>query len=213
MNNLEYLNHISQSNRPVKPVKKQSSLPIGKIIKLLLGGFVLTMVLIAVGVLINTGDKRAVDLTRQLYSRVNSVNGVINQYNKLLKSSQLRSIGYSLSGTLTGTSSQLSAYLTAQNGDSKESAFVLSSQAAAEESLMFESANSVNAQLANAKLNGLLDRNYASQLHLQVSLMMSMISEILERDHDPNLQQILDSFYSNLDVILQSLNNYSSRGV
>lgn len=213
MNNLEYLNHISQSNRPVKPVKKQSSLPIGKIIKLLLGGFVVTMVLIAVGVLINTGDKRAVDLTRQLYSRVNSVNSTINQYNKLLKSSQLRSIGYSLSGTLTGTSSQLSAYLTSQNSNSKESAFALSSQAAAEEAAMFESANSVNAQLNNAKLNGLLDRNYASQLHLQISLMMSMISEILERDHAPNLQQILDSFYSNLDVILQSLDNYSSRGV
>lgn len=205
MNNLEYLNEISKSNRPTSPVKK-SPINFGLIFKILLGATVVTALLMALVVLVNNGATRSTDLTQQLYVRVNNVNQTISTYNKSLKSSQLRSINYSLSGTLTGASSQLSNYLTATS-ESKSALTPPSNIATSEAKLN----DQVNATLARAKLNGTLDRIYSAQIQMQVSLMMSITSEILARDKSPALIEILDNFYSNLNVISETLNNYTSK--
>lgn len=209
MNNLEYLNHISQSNRPVQQTK-QSKINGGLILKILVGGLLATAILIAIGTLINSGSNKATDVARQLYVRMENVSNTISAYNKSLKSSQLRSINYSLSGALTGARNQLGEYLSA-NAKKGEKPLVPSASALKEEEAMFNGSNGVNAQLTNAKLNGRLDRYYAAQIHLQVSLMMSMCSELLERDHSAKLREVIEPFYSNLNLIEQSLDNYNSR--
>lgn len=209
MNNLEYLNHISQSNRPVKQTK-QSKISGGLILKILIGGLLATAILIAIGVLINSGSGKATDVARQLYVRMENVSNLITTYNKSLKSSQLRSINYSLSGTLTGARNQLKDYLSAdaKKGDKP---LVPSASVLREEEAMFNSDGGVNAKLTNAKLNGRLDRYYAAHIHLQVSLMMSMCSELLERDHSAKLREVIEPLYSNLNLIEQTLDNYNSK--
>lgn len=208
MDNFEYLQKISQSNRPTAKQSKMSKINGGLILKILLGGVLAGAVLIAIGIIINTGPARATDVAQQLYMRMANVNQVISTYNKNLKSSQLRSINYSLSGTITGTMPQLSSYIASTNSKSK-SPLTPPADIADQETKLNAS---VNAGLANAKLNGTLDRIYAAQIHMQVSLLMSLTSELLKRDQDPALSSILDPFFSNLVVIEDTLNSYSSTG-
>lgn len=206
MDNFEYLQRISASNRPVKKPSKLSRVNGSLILKILVSGILVSAILIVVGIVINAGPARATDVAQQLYTRMTNVNKAISTFNKDLKSSQLRSINYSLSGTLTNTIPQLSNYITTTNSSSKSPLTPPADIITYETNLDA----SVNSALANAKLNGTLDRIYASQIHLQVSLMLSMTSELLERDQDTALHTILDPFFSNLNVIEQSLNNYSA---
>lgn len=208
MNNLEYLNHIAQSNRPLQPAPKQSKVNGALILKILVCGLVATAIIIGASILLNSNSRRATDLTKQLYMRMSAVNASISNYNRRLKSSQLRSISYSLSGTLTGTSTQLGNYLKETYPNDK-SPLVPSSSLATTESAML---GGVDAVLDRARLNGTLDRAYATQMQLLVSLMMTLTSEILAIDDDAALIEILTPFYSNLNIIEQSFENYSNPG-
>ncbi len=212
MNKLEYLNHISQSNRPVQPPKPKFLLKFGTVLKIAVGAIVVLIALMALSTILNAGDRRTANLTRQLYSRIVSVDAMIDQYNSLLKSSQLRSIGYTLASTLTATGNQLDAYLVAQAGENGDP-YALDQETYNTEYNMFQGPNSVNVQLYTARLNGLLDRNYTAQLHLQISLLLSLTEELITRSEDPNLTQILDGFYSNINLIEQTLNSYSNKDV
>ncbi len=206
MNSLEYLNHISQSNRPTKPVK-QSKITGGLILRILVIGVVITAILMGVGILMNTGSNRATNLTKQLYVRMVNTNKTISTYNKKLKSSQLRAISYSLSSTLTGATSQLSAYLTKTYPNDATPLSPDSETATTEASM----SAGINSSLEKARLNGLLDRDYATKIHLQVSLIMSMITELMARDTNPELREILTTIYSNLNTIEQSFQTYADR--
>lgn len=205
MDNFEYLQKISQSNRPTQKTRQIPNINGGLILKILLGGVLVSAILIAVGIVVNAGPAHATDVAQQLYMRMTNVDKVVSTYNKSLKSSQLRSINYSLSGTIANTAPQLASYITSINENSE------SPLTPPADILTYETSmnNSINGALANAKLNGTLDRIYAAQIHLQVSLMMTMTSELLDRDQDSKLQEILDPFFSNLTVIEEALNNYS----
>ena len=209
MDNLEYLQQISQSNRPSAPAK-QSRIPIALIGKILLGIIVVIALIAGISVLANNSSNKSEDLTQQFYLRVNNINQVATNYTRQLKSSQLRSINVSLTGALTNTSNQLSGYAATHNEDGKKDPL-----APKEEVLAAEAAaiNGLNTTLTNAKLNGILDRIYANQIHLQVSLLLSMASELSNRTDDADLLQILAQFTSSLSVIEQSLDNYSNPSV
>ncbi len=204
MDNLEYLNHIAQSNRPVK---RTSSAPISLIIKILLGGLVLFVLILSFGSMLGGKSTKSSDLVKQLYVRTTNLDSTINSYNKSLKSSKLRAIGISLSGILTSASSQLSAYISST--DSSKNALQPNEQITAEE---VENINALNLSLENAKLNGILDRTYVTQIHLQVSLLLSMVSQLSSRNDNETLNAILESYISNLAVIEQSFQDYSSPG-
>ncbi len=204
MDNLEYLNHIAQSNRPVK---RTSGAPISLIIKILLGGLVLFVLILSFGSMLGGKSTKSSDLVKQLYVRTTNLDSTINSYNKSLKSSKLRAIGISLSGILTSASSQLSAYISST--DSSKNALQPNEQITAEEA---ENINALNLSLENAKLNGILDRTYVTQIHLQVSLLLSMVSQLSSRNDNETLNAILESYISNLAVIEQSFQDYSSPG-
>lgn len=206
MDNLEYLKHISQSNRPVKQ-SKLSKINGKLILRILISGILVAAVLIGIGVIMNNKSHRALDVSQQLYLKMNNVNGMISTYNKDLKSSQMRAINYSLSGILTSTMPQLAAYIALINPDAKNPVAPPTKLADEEARLMSET----NRILERASLNGTLDRNYLTQIHMQLSLMMSLTSEALKRDSDQHLNAILGNFYSNLNVIDQSLEAYSSK--
>lgn len=208
MDNLEYLHQISQSVSPsAKSTSFASFLAQNSLtLKILIGGLVAFAVLIGVGALINSGSTTSADLAKQLYARIDNVNTTISTYNKSLKSSQLRSITSSLTGALTGTSAQLKTYLETTYAEEDQPLALPESLAASEA----EANTALNNTLNTAKLNGLLDRTYASQILLQVNLLLSLTSELAGHDSDPALYQILNNFYSNLSSIRQSLDSYSN---
>lgn len=204
MDNFEYLNQISQSNRPVK--RKSSTNPkTGLIIKLSAAGVVLFFLLMAVGAMLGNLNSKTTSLTKQLYSRTTSLNTVITTYNRDLKSSQLRAITASLSTILTNASNQLSGYLTAKSKD--KNALVLDEKTTASETKLI---NELNESLNNAKLNGVLDRYYDNQIGLQVSLLLAQTSQLLARTKDPDLILILTNLHTSLETIHQSIENYSN---
>lgn len=205
MDKLDYLNQISKSNRTAKTTKS-SSFNWHLVLKLIIGIATILTILTSIVVISNAGSSRNSDLTKQLYTRITNVNKTISTYNPKLKSSQLRSVNYSLSGILTATGAQLEAYIKSLDSSSK-TPLALSSKTATEEEL---AASNINTTLYNAQLNGVLDRIYPTQIHLQVSLMMTMATELVSRDQDPALISIMDNFYTNLSAIEQTLDNYTS---
>lgn len=211
MNNIEYLNQISQSTRPTKPASSNSDL--FKLIAKILGIAILAFVaLLIIGSAIGSAKSKTTDLTRQIYLRSNNLNSILTTHNKQLKSSQLRSIGTSLAGVLTGGTNQIEVYLSS-TGDSKKSndakALTPSESLLASET---ELLNTLDTDLTNARLNGILDRVYANQIQLQVSLLISLCSELIDRTNDENLASIINQFRANLEAVENSLNTYSNLG-
>ena len=205
MDNFEYLNQISQSNRPVKHRISPKGPKTSLIIKLSAVGVLIFFLLMALGSMLGNLNHKSNDLTKQLYNRTTNLNTVLTTYNRDLKSSQLRAIGVSLSAILTNASNQLSGYLTVNSKD--KNALVLDEKTAASETQLI---NDLNESLNNAKLNGVLDRYYDNQIGLQVSLLLAQTSQLLARTKDANLTAILTNLHTSLETIHQSIENYTS---
>lgn len=204
MNNLEYLNHISQTSRPVAH-RKTSGPKSGLISKILLGGLAALAVIGVIAFIINLTKPDTDKYINQLYYRTTSFNSVLENYNRYLKSSDLRAIANSLSGALTGATSSLDAYYTQNNqkpGNYTEKFLAEEAPAYTE----------LETTLRNAKLNGLLDRIYVAQTQLQVSLLLTLIAQTYERTKDPYLVQTLNTYSTNLTLIKQKLEAYSNPG-
>lgn len=202
MNNLEYLNQISQENRPTSAKKSAS---ISLIIKIAVGGLVAFLFIMCLGMALSAGKTSPTDLTKQLYVRTANLNTALTTYNKSLKSSQLRAIGTSLNGVLTSATASLTGYL-ASEGD-KEADLNPPEKLLTVET---ETIEALDTALNNAKLNGILDRVYANQIQLQVSLLVTFISQLEQRTKDTELLEIISQYQSNLIVIEQSLKDYSN---
>lgn len=206
MDNLEYLNKISQSNRPVKRTMRQGNPKTGLIIKLSAAGVVLFFLLMALGSMLGNLGTKSKELTKQVYIRTTNLNSVVTTYNRNLKSSRLRAIGSSLTSVLTNASNQLSAYLVG-NGKDKNALVPSDTKVTESEAILIQELNN---SLNNAKLNGVLDRYYDNQVGLQVSLLMAQVSELLARTKDLELTTILTNFHSSLETIHQSIEAYAS---
>lgn len=202
MNNLEYLNQISQETRPVKSQKANS---MSLIIKIAVGGVLAFLFILVLGMALNAGKTSPIDLTKQLYVRTTNLNTALTTYNKSLKSSQLRAIGTSLTGVLTSATASLTSYLAP--ADDKEGSLDPPEKLLETETTTI---TDLDTALNNAKLNGILDRVYANQIQLQVSLIITFISQLEQRTKDSTLLEALDQYKSNLSVIEQSLQNYSN---
>lgn len=205
MDNFEYLNQISQSNRPVKHNFKASGPKTGLIVKLSVAGAVLFFLLMAIGAMLGNLNSKSNDLTKQLYTRTANLYSVLTTYNRDLKSSRLRAIGVSLASILTNTSNQLSTYITTR--DQSKDALVLDDKTAASEAALVET---LDTSLTNAKLNGVLDRYYDNEIGLQVSLLLAQTSQLLARTKDAELTRILTDFHDSLETIHQNIENNSS---
>lgn len=209
MDNFEYLNQIAQSTHPQKSKSSDSSSFLrGPIFKIAAGGIILFLLLMIIGGLIGNAKGKSSDLTKQLYVRSNNLNSVIDTNSKSLKSSRLRALSLSLSSVLTNTTRDLSNYLTPEDGKSKDkkNALTPNEKLTTSENELLEN---LNTALTNARLNGILDRTYSNQITLQISLLMSLTTELYARTKDEKLQEILVNFYNNLQPIHQSFSEYS----
>ena len=192
MNNLEYLNQISKTSRPVK--NSGNNQGFGTIIKIAVIGVVAFIILFIVGAIISSKSNSASTLGPQIYIRT-----TINTYNKSLRSSRLRSIGLTLSSTLTAATNQLDPFF--KSSASKDKNLTQSET---------EYQANLDGTLTNAKLNGMLDRAYANQMQLQTSLLLSMLEQAINHTRDENLKNIYAQYQSNLTATNTDLVNYSS---
>ena len=195
MNNIDYLNKISSENQHEK---SSDSLFSSKPLKFgLIAVAVLALFILIFGALSNsTGKEKSV--FERLNLRLTNVNSSITTYNKSVKSSALRSSGVSLASILEATSLSLTPFYEKYDLDAKKPSEKIS---AGETALL----DSLNLELENGKLNGILDRTYARE----ISLLLSLEVELYEKTKDEALKAALESSYTNLETIYPNFNDFS----
>lgn len=206
MDNMAYLQQIATpSGQP--PKSPLSSLMNGKMIKILIALAILAILIIIIGTITSSGGGNSErSQVEQIQLRSSNLIKTINTYNKSLKSSSLRSTGQSLSTVLTETNRELSSLLKSDYAVSDESDTSLSSETKSSEE---DYINKVNTTLENARLNANLDRTYARQMALEISLLSSLESSLLEKTSKAPLKNILTTSLNNLSPLHTSFDSFT----
>lgn len=203
MDNETYLEQIAAQARPNKTPGKLLS---PGIIKLIAGAIIALILIIVLGSVLSSANQKTITLYERYYLKVKNLsaaNGPLASYGKELKSSDLRLLSSTLLTSLTGTARDLNGVLS----DIKVDTANISPEATKEESTVF---TGYTASLSDAKLNGLLDRTFATSTTLQISLLLSLESEISEKTDNNSLASIVSKSKADLQALLQQFEDYSN---
>ena len=178
MDNLAYLNQISQNNKP-----KKRHLFGGKkfkVIGIVLGAITFIIVLLAV---IANLPEQETDYVRRLALRTKHLDDIVKEYQPDIKSAKLRANSTSLTAVLDGMLQTLPSYY----ADSKAKTPKLVKN---EELEKYYSAQSA---LEDGKITGLFDRTYARQMSYYINILFALIDDIIEQSNDKSLKNFLTS--------------------
>ena len=210
--NSEYLNQIASENRAISAAPKSffDGFKLSpKTIRWLIIGAIAVVVIFIFGLIISNvsgggnSANREQELTTQITLRTSTLTKSISTYSKNLKSSTLRSISTSLSSVLNETELNLESYASANFGEDKDSDTELSD---AEDAY----AEELDSTLEVARLSGRLDRVFPREYEYQISILLSLESELASRTENVSLQNMLSSSTKNLQAILTQLEEYSN---
>ena len=207
MDNMAYLQQIATPTDQ-KPKSPLSSLMSGKMIKILIALAALAILIIIIGTIVSSSNSSNSERSKveQVQLRSSNLIKTINTYNKSLKSSSLRSTGQSLSAVLTETNRELSNLLKSDYAVTDESDTSLSKETKTSEENYI---NKVNGDLETARLNANLDRTYARQMALEISLLSSLESSLLEKTSNASLKNILATSLNNLSPLRTAFDSFS----
>lgn len=176
------------------------SSPIFKVGLIGVVGFVL---LVIIGSILSGGKANLKTQSITLKLHLDGTSEVISDYQKNVKSSNLRSSSASLYSVLTNTSREVTDYLTTKyaykNGSEDKK---IKDQAKLEK-------DGLEADLFEAKINGTLDRIYALKMAYEISMLMTEEAEIYNATGDSSLRSILESSYNSLDTLYGKFNEFS----
>ncbi|MBQ1528579.1 hypothetical protein IIZ77_02960 [Candidatus Saccharibacteria bacterium] len=196
MNDLEYLNQISagvnQQPKPTGFFDKKMKIVFG----ILAGVLILFIILLAAGGSSKAPEVTATSELNRLYTRSNELIKTVSTYNGSVRSSSLRSTGTSLSTLLTELSSTSASYL----GDAKVD------DADPDDA---QNLTELNNTLEKARLNGILDRNYAHEMDYQIRYLLIIEDSVREKTTDANLKSYLTSSAESLSRLGDTFNNFS----
>lgn len=200
--NVNYLNQISAST---KPSKKGASdrLFSPTVIKFIIGGVAAAILMIIVGSLLGGLNNKPVDLTKQLYVRSENLGKTYDTFYKKIKSNKLRSANSTFSSALTDLRVKIANRLADgyQYDVSKIDSGLVASETAYIEAL--------NKILDDSNLNNILDRTYAREIAYQISLLISIESEISERTKDQELKTIVENSKTVLETLKPQFDDFS----
>lgn len=202
---IEYLNQIAQDNRAVGQ-KTGKGLPIDpKWLKIIGVGVIGVILIMIIGGLLGRLGTAERDLMDRIYARTQNLNNSITEYNGSVKSSELRSMGNSLSAVLTETNSKVAGLLTSEYGaggtEPRDEAVTT------EES---EHIQAVNSQLYYGKINGLMDRYFVREMSREIVLLQSLESEALEKTSSQAVKDAMVNSWNNLNKLETQFENYRS---
>ena len=202
MDGQEYLNQISASNRPVGQTKTNKILAskffwVGAI------GLVALIIILIIGSLIGGGKDSAKNKLYALKLNINNTSSVVQDYQKLIKSSDLRSTSASLVSVLSNTDSELTNYLTAKYNftDNSIPENVVTEANTAKDAL--------EADLFEARINGILDRVYTHKMVYEVAMLLNKEAAIINSSKDTELIELLTKSYNSLENLYNSFNDFS----
>ncbi len=205
MDGQQYLNQISQTNRPVK----QSGGGLNKILTskifiVVAIGLVLLILIMILGAVIGGGKKSVKELGYELTLHLDNTVAVIKEYQPNVKSSRLRANSASLDGVLSNTKSQVNTVLMDELGFNKKKD---ASDTAEEEAIAV--GEELKNELFEAKINGILDRVYAHKMAYEISLFLAEEEQILENTSNENLINAINTSHESLTNLYDKFNNFS----
>ena len=200
MDDKEYLNQLSSTVRPEK--KSKVSFMSSLYFKIIAGG-VIGFILIAIlgSILGNKGNVKSQLIALKLH--LDNTSSVVSNYQKSVKSSDLRSTSASLYSVLTNTSRDVNDYITAKFGSKGSTPEKNVAEQATQEK------DGLEAELMEAKINGLLDRVFTMKMKYEVSTFMAEEADIHNTTGDDKLREILNSSYSSLENLYNKLDSFS----
>lgn len=196
MNGLDYLDQISHKAKPTRASGGAGGLSpkLMKIASGLIGALVLILV---IGIIIVQVRGSSTEDLKRLDVKMGNLFTVVGTYNKHVKSTNLRSIGLSLTGSLTDTLRDLDAYL------DEEHHFERSKVGGSLKTEEEEHYKKLDETLLNGKLNGILDQVYIREMRLELSLILSLESQILKNVRDDKVKEILTKSQGDLTTIYE----------
>ena len=205
MDGQQYLDQISQTNRPVK----QSGGGLNKILTskiFIVGviGLVLLILIIILGSVIGSGKKSVKELGYELTLHLDNTSAVIKEYQSDVKSSRLRANSASLDGVLSNTKSQINTVLVDELGFSEKKD---ASDTAEEEAAAV--GEELKNELFEAKINGILDRIYAHKMAYEISMFLAEEEQILENTSNENLINAVNTSHESLTNLYDKFNDFS----
>lgn len=202
MEGQEYLNQISAAARPAKESKTKKILS-SKLFIFGVVALVLFILMAIIGAVLGGNKDNEKNLDYRLKLHLDNTAEVIQEYQTNIKSSDLRSSSSSLNSILTGTSQQLTTYLTEKYAF-KESNI---------DEKIVEQANlekdGLKSELFEAKINGILDRIYAHKMAYEISVLMSEESKLMDMTKNETLDNLLKTSYDSLNVLYEKFNDFS----
>ena len=164
---------------------------------------VLLIVIIIIGAILSGNKGGEKNLSYILKLHVDNTASVVNTYQSNIKSSDLRSSGASLHSILSNTSRELTEYLTEKyNFKDKDIDKTISSQAT-------EAKETLDTELFEAKINGILDRIFAHKMTYEISVIMTEEAKLMKATRNETLDELLTTSYNSLETLYEKFSNYS----
>ena len=204
MDKKDYLDKLTADVRPVKPAGKASKLLSSKIFMVCAIGLILLVLIIIVGAILssNKTDKKTVAYALALH--LENTGEIVKKYQPNVKSSLLRSTSESLGSVLADTYSKLDGYLTEKYNLKIKDA----DKKLVEEATLHK--DGLDADLFEAKINGMLDKVYANKMVYEIALIMTEETQLNKKaEGDATLTEILATSYNSLDKLYDEFNNFA----
>lgn len=201
MDGQEYLNQISAANRPVK--KSSGGILGSKIFWAGAIGAVALVIIIIIGSILSSGKGGEKNLSYALKLHLDNTASVIQEYQSDVKSSDLRSSSASLYSIISSTSGELTKYITEKYNFREQDV----DKNIVEEATLVK--DGLEADLFDAKINGVLDRIYAHKMAYEISLIKTEEAKLINSTSSDELKEVLISSYNSLDNLYGNFNNFS----
>ena len=200
MDSEAYLNRISASNRKAK---NSGGIFSSIWIKILIAVTAVVLIIILFSNLAAPTES-VKDKLVSLKLHATNLSKTMGTYQPRVKSSILRSSTASLNSILVNTTSSLTNYI-ADQYKTKDDKSTPANIKKKEEKLT----TALEEELFNARINGFLDRTFASKMAYEITVISTREKEILKLTKNDNLKDILNSSLNSLDTLYNSFNNYS----
>jgi len=203
MDNLDYLNKIAA--KPAPTTGKGFLSP--TVVKLLVCAAAALALIIALGIIISAATARTTALYEGYYLRLealSSESGPIATYARDLKSSELRALAGTLKNSLTVAKQNFSGVLPELKVDLAAISQTASDSEANALALYTE-------ELHDAKLNGILDRTFASSTALQISLVLATATQVIDKTSSETVKSIIRESMDDLETLLDLFTEFNNK--
>lgn len=163
---------------------------------LIVGGLLVALILVIIlSAALGSGAGKVKDSTLTLYLRATNVQANATNVHKDIRNSALRAANSELTTLLSNLTRDLNAYML-ENNMGEEKQWKPTIVASEDEHNL-----TLTETLTNAKLNGVIDRLFPSEVMYELEYMMSLMNEIYNGTEDEALMEILEKSHNDLSAL------------